>query len=76
MKRAHPKDTPIRAMLVSPRQFYLFAFGHDGVEQIEEARKRLSDLDLFPEIPVLTLNVLRCEMGWPAAGLQKRGRAC
>lgn len=54
-------------MLVSRRQFAMFAFGADGVEQIEGARKRLAEMDLFPEIPVLTLNVLRCEMGWPSA---------
>lgn len=67
--------TPARCLLVSPRQFALLVFGGDGVRQIEDARKRLGERDLFPAIPVLTLNMLRCEMGWPAAVLKTPRRA-
>ena len=66
-------NEPYRCMLVSPRQFGYLALGEEGMLQIEDARKRLGERDLFTAIPVLTMNALRCEMGWPAAVLQKRG---
>lgn len=67
-------NEPYRCMLVSPRQFGYLSFGEEGMSQIEDARKRLGERDLFPAIPVLTLNMLRCEMGWPAAVLKKPRR--
>lgn len=67
MTRAQQKNTPIRTMLVSPRQFCLFVFGHDGLAQIEGARQRLGNADLFADMPILTLNEMRRTMGWPIA---------
>jgi len=66
-------------MLVSPRQFCFLVFGEEGMAQIEGARKRLGERDLFPAIPVLTLNTLRCEMGWVSAiarEIERREGAC
>lgn len=76
MKNARPKDAPIRTMLVSPRQFCLFVFGREGLAQIEGARQRLGNADLFADLPILTLNVMRCQMGWPPAIARKGGLAC
>lgn len=67
-------NEPYRCMLVSPRQFGYLSFGKEGMSQIEDARKRLGERDLFQAIPVLTLNMLRCEMGWVSAIAQEIDR--
>ena len=72
-------NEPYRCMLVSPRQFGYLSFGEEGMLQIEDARKRLGERDLFPAIPVLTMNMLRCEMGWASAiekAIERRRGAC
>ncbi|HMZ86894.1 MAG TPA: hypothetical protein PK343_09300 [Giesbergeria sp.] len=49
------------------------------MSQTEGARKRLGERDLFPTIPVLTLNMLRCEMGRASAiekAIERRRGAC
>lgn len=72
-------NEPYRCMLVSPRQFGFLSFGQEGMSQIEDARKRLGERDLFQAIPVLTMNALRCEMGWASAiekAIERRRGAC
>lgn len=61
-----PVDTATRMMLVSHRQFGFFAFGNEGMKQISETKQRLASSDLFDGIPVLTINMIRIEMGWPS----------